>query len=257
MMRLINIYKTVILLSAAALMLLPLQIKADLTARQIIEKTKQIQEVEASWSLSVQTIKTSGGTDRSFDIEMWTKDKNDKQLMEYKNPARVKGVKFLFLDDGNNIYTYFPKTDRVRHLASHMKRQKMMGSDFSYEDMTIGNLNRDYKSFNLVGTENEQEKKCYKVEIIPSDSGPHYSKMILWVDNTSFVTRRIDYYEDGELLKRMIASDVKTIEGIPTPMNIEMKNLKDGGITSIITSEIKYSVKLDNEIFTTMNLKKR
>jgi outer membrane lipoprotein-sorting protein len=256
-MRLINIFKTVILLAAAALILFPFQVKADFTARQIIEKTKQVQEVEASWSLGIQTIKTSGGTDRSFDIEMWTKDKNEKQLMEYKSPARVKGVKFLFLDDGNNIYTYFPKTDRVRHLASHMKRQKMMGSDFSYEDMTIGNLNRDYKAFKLLGIENEQEKKCYKVEIIPSDSGPHYSKMILWVDAANFVTRRIDYYEDGELIKRMTATDIKTIENVPTPMNIMMKNLKDGGVTSIVTSEIKYSIKSDDEIFTTRNHKKR
>ncbi len=230
---------------------------AEETAKDIIKKSKAVQEVPNSWSMGEQTILTSGGSKRTFDIEMWTKDKADKQLMEYKSPARVKGVKFLFLDDSNEIYTYFPKTDRVRHLASHMKRQKMMGSDFSYEDMSFGKLDRDYKSFKKLSDEKQDGAACHVVEMIPSDKGPHYSKMVVWVDKATWVTRRIDYYEDGKLLKRMTASDIREIDKVPTAFVVKMKNLQDGGETEIVTKEINYSKKNPDSIFTVHNLKRR
>lgn len=230
---------------------------AEMTGKEIMSKTKDVQEVKASWSLSEQTITTSGGSKRTFAIESWAKDKNDKQLMIYRTPARVRGVKFLFLDEGDEIYTYFPKTDRVRHLASHMKRQKMMGSDFSYEDMSLGDLDEDYKSFKLLKTEKEAGEDCYVVEAIPSSSGPHYSKMIVWVDKKNFVTRKTDYFEDGKLLKRLLLSDIRMIDRIPTAMMIEMTNLQDGGTTTLLIKEMKYNVNPADSLFTVRNLKKR
>jgi ribosomal protein S18 len=240
------------------ILLIGIQVFADeLTAKQILIKAKEVQQVPASWSIAEQTIITSGGSKRTFLIETWTKDKNDKQLMIYKKPARVKGIKFLFLEDGDEIYTYFPKTDRVRHLASHMKRQKMMGSDFSYEDMTFGDIEEDYKLHKLLRSEEEGGVGCYVVEVIPSEYGPHYSKMIIWIQKSNFVTRKIDYYEDGDLLKRFIAERVKLIDNIPTPLDYSMKNLIDGGYTSIITNEIKYDVNPSDTLFTVRSLKRR
>jgi len=228
-----------------------------LTAKQIMKKAKEVQQVPASWSVAEETIITGGGSKRTFLIEMWTKDNSEKQLMIYKEPARVRGVKFLFLEDGDEIYTYFPKTDRVRHLASHMKRQKMMGSDFSYEDMTFGDIEEDYKSYKLLGSEEMEDVDCWVVEAIPSKSGPHYSKMIIRVQKSNFVTRRIDYYEDGDLRKRFKAERIEVIDGIPTPLDYEMKNLMDGGYTAFKTKEIKYDVSPSDVMFTTRNLKKR
>ena len=40
------------------------------------------------------------------------------------------------LNDGDDIWTYFPRTRRVRKLASHAKKQKVPGSDFSFGDFS-------------------------------------------------------------------------------------------------------------------------
>ena len=40
------------------------------------------------------------------------------------------------LNDGDDIWTYFPRTRRVRKLASHAEKQKVQGHDFSFGDFS-------------------------------------------------------------------------------------------------------------------------
>jgi len=179
----------------------------QLTPEQIIKKIDDTERVLSSEGTVKQTITTSGGKTRTLEMQSFAKDHNDKQLMIYTNPKRVKGDKILMLNDGNDIWFYTPKTDRVRHLASHAKKQKVQGSDFSYEDMSGGNIEEDY-TYTRLKDEKIDGIECYKFELIPTESGPHYSKMILWADKEIFITLRIDYYEKEELLKRLICSDL-------------------------------------------------
>ena len=203
-----------------------------------------------------QVIITFGGKKRTLEMQAYTKNKNEKQLIVYTAPMRVKGDKILMLNEGDDIWFYTPKTDRVRHLASHARRQKVQGSDFAYEDMAGGNIEDDY-TYKLLGEEKVLGTECYKIELIPTESGPHYSKLILWADKEKFLTRQIDYYEKGELLKRLQCLDVQNIDGHWTAMKLVMKNLQEGGETVIGTVEIKFDLDLDDEIFTTRNLKRR
>ncbi|MCK4957019.1 MAG: outer membrane lipoprotein-sorting protein [Candidatus Cloacimonetes bacterium] len=175
--------------------------------------------------------------------------------MIYTAPVRVKGDKILMLNDGDDIWFYTPKTDRVRHLASHAKKRKVQGSDFSYEDMSGGNLAEDYNC-KLLGTEKIADRGCYKLELSPKPSGPHYSKLILWADTERFITMRIDYYENNELLKRLTMSDVHNIDDRWVALKMVMKNLLEGGETVMEITEIEFDIEIEDNIFTTNNLKK-
>ena len=227
----------------------------ELSVDEIIKKIDKAERVESSYSIGKQIITTSSGKKRTLEMESYSKDKNDKQLMIYTAPIRVKGDKILMLNDGDDIWFYTPKTDRVRHLASHAKKKKVQGSDFSYEDMSGGDIEKDY-NYKLLGTEKIGDRKCYKLELIPKPSGPHYSKLILWADAEKFITLQIDYYEDDELLKRLTMSDIQRIDGRWTAMKMVMKNLQEGGETIMEMSEIKFNIEIDDKIFTTNNLKK-
>ncbi len=44
------------------------------------------------------------------------------------------------LNNADNIWTYFPRTKRVRKLASHAKKQKVQGGDFTFEDFSSSNI---------------------------------------------------------------------------------------------------------------------
>jgi outer membrane lipoprotein-sorting protein len=214
------------------------------------------ERVQSSHGTMRQTITTSGGARRALEMEAWTRDRNDKQLMAYTAPRRVAGDKILMLNEGDDIWFYTPRTDRVRHLASHARRQKVQGSDFAYEDMAGGSIEEDYTAA-LLGEETIADTLCYKLELVPTESGPHYSRLILWADRELYLTRRIDYYEDDTLLKCLTTSDVRHIDGHWYAMRLVMENLKEGGDTVLETLEIRFDEELPDELFTTGSLKRR
>lgn len=228
----------------------------DLTPQEIIRRIDRAERVASSEGIVKQTIMTSGGKKRTLEMKAYSRDQNDKQLMIYTGPKRVKGDKILMLNDGNDIWFYTPKTDRVRHLASHARRQKVQGSDFAYEDMAGGSIEADY-TYTLLGQEKVEDAQCYKFELIPTQTGPHYSRLILWADKEKFITRRIDYYEDGELLKRLKAFDFKLVDKHWVAMRLVMSNLQEGGETVMEIEEIKFDIQLKDDLFTTRNLKRR
>lgn len=188
-------------------------------------------------------------------METYSKDMNDKQLMIYTGPTRVKGDKILLLDDGDEIWYFTPKTDRLRHLASHARKKKVQGSDFSYDDLSAGNL-ADENNCKLLGKEKINGQNCYKLELIPKPDGTHYSKMILWADTEHFVTIQIDYYEDDELSKRLVMSEIEMIDDRWVAKKMVMANLLEGGETIMQIETIEFGKILEDSMFTTNYLKK-
>jgi outer membrane lipoprotein-sorting protein len=231
----------------------------ELTVPQILEKADEITKTKSSKGTMETIIVTTGGSKRTLVSEAWSKDGTDKQLTRYIKPARVKGESMLMLNDGDDIWYYSPRTDRVRKIASHAKKKKVMGSDFSYEDMASGSMSTKYTG-KLLGLAKEAKKKCYHLELIPTEDGPSYTKIQAWVDKENFVMMRVDYWDDkkgDKPFKRLVLSDVKEISGYLTPMHYVMKNLKEGSETVMNMLEIEYDLELKDSLFTERNLKKR
>jgi len=203
---------------------------------------------------------TSSGKKRTFLSESWSKDRGEKNLVRYLEPRRVKDQAILMLNNADDIWAFFPRTQRVRKLATHAKKQKMQGSDFSYEDMGSGDaFINDYIARRL----DDEEKEgfdCYKLELTRApDSDVSYSRMILWVIKENYVPVVIDYYEEDDpsrLLKRLVSSDIRVIGNIPTAMKFVMHNMNDNTQTEMELLEVKYNIPLDDELFSERSLKK-
>jgi len=228
----------------------------DYTVDQILDKVKQNEKIKSSVSKGSQVITTSNGKQRTLEMTSYSKDFGESQLSVYTAPARVAGDKILMLNNGDDIWFYTPKTDRVRHIASSAKKQKVQGSDFSYEDMELWDYRVDFRS-KLEGSEKINGVSCYKIELVPTESGPHYSKMIAWIDKDKFVPLQYDYFEDGEAIKRLSLENLKLIENHWLPMKYTMKSLVGSGFTTIESTEMKINVELEDNMFTTNYLKQK
>jgi outer membrane lipoprotein-sorting protein len=231
-----------------------------ITAEEIIMTMTETLNPEQSEAVMEMTIITSGGQERTFVYKSYSKNKGEKSLMKYLEPGRVKNQTVLMLNNADDIWTYFPRTKRVRKLATHAKRQKVQGSDFSYEDLGSSNgFIDDYNSV-LLGEEEKNGELCYKLELIKkenSDAG--YSRLVVWVIKENYIPVAIDYYheKDRELLeKELVLSDVKVVDGIPTPMKMVMYNKLDNTKTSMGFRELTYDVNLPDNLFTEMGMKK-
>lgn len=231
----------------------------DLTGPEIIRKVNDLMNPESSYARAKMTIITSSGQERTFVYDSWSKDHGEKNLIRYIEPRRLKGQATLMTNHADDIWMYFTRTRRVRKMATHAKRQKMEGSDFSYEDMGAGNsFIEDFDSRRLDDTKIEGQS-CYQVEMIrKNDADISYSRIIMFVRQDNFVPVLIQYYDEDNpdrLLKELVQTDIREIQGIPTAMKMEMINESDQTSTKMEFLEIKYNLELDNDRFTERGLK--
>jgi len=252
--------KNIILLSLMILLLSPTLFSQELTGENIIEKVNALINVTSSYSKSKMTITTSSGQLRTFISDSWSKDNGEKNLVRYLEPTRIKGQAILMLNNADDIWMFNPRTQRVRKMATHYKKQKMQGSDFSYEDMGGGDMFiKDY-SAKRVADEKKEEFDCYKLELTPNEGiNSSYSKLVLWVNKENFVPIVIDYYDENapdRVLKTLIQSDIKVIDGLHTAMKFVMINRNDNTQTEMELLEIKFNIDLDDSMFTERELKK-
>ena len=164
------------------------------------------------------------------------------------------------LNNANDIWVYFFRTQRVRKLATHAKKQKMQGSDFSYEDMGGGNTFIDDFTSKRLKYEKKEGHDCYQVELLrKAETDISYNKLIIWVNKENFVPVVIDYYDENtpdRVLKTLIQSDFKVIDGLPTAMKIVMINKNDNTQTEMEMLEVQFNIELDDRMFTERELKK-
>jgi len=240
---------------------LPLSSAAEeLTGEEIARKVNDVMNQPTVRATMKMTIVTSSGKERTFEYESYSKDKGEKNLIRYVAPARVRGQALLMLNNANDIWAYFPRTKRVRKLATHAKKQKMEGSDFSYEDMGASEAFITDFTAKRLKDEKKMGHDCYKLELIrKKGSDSSYSRLVMWVDKGNFVPIVIDYYDENDpnlLLKTLIMSDIKVVDGVPTPMKMVMRNVIDNTRTVMEITSVEYNVKLDDEMFTERGLRK-
>jgi outer membrane lipoprotein-sorting protein len=255
-----KIMKKTTALISMILLLGPAIFSQELTGKDIIKKVNDLFNTQTSYAKSKMTIITTSGEKRNFIQESWSKDRGEKNLVRYLEPRRVKDQAVLMLNHADDIWMFFPRTQRVRKLATHAKKQKVQGSDFSYEDMGSGDaFINDFVSKRLED-EQKEGKDCYKLELTrDKDSDSSYSRLIMWVMKENFLPIVIDYYDENDptyLQKTMVASDFRLIDDIPTAMKLVMFNKNDNTSTEMELLEAKYNLTLTDDLFTERSLKK-
>ncbi|MEA2006361.1 MAG: outer membrane lipoprotein-sorting protein [Acidobacteriota bacterium] len=232
----------------------------ELTAEEIIQKVNELFNPQTSYAKARMTIITTSGQKRTFIYESWSKNKGEKNLVRYLEPSRVKGQAVLMLNHADDIWMFFPRTQRVRKLATHAKKQKMQGSDFSYEDM--GSDEAFIEDFipKRLKDERKEGYDCYNLELTrKKESDISYSRLIMCVIKENFIPVVIDYYDEHDparLMKKLVQSNIRIIDDIPTAMNMLMYNKIDNTQTEMELLEVKYNVTLDDDMFTERGLKK-
>ncbi len=243
-----------------ALLLASVAFSQEMTADDIIQKVNDQFNTETNYAKSKMTIVTTSGQKRTFIQESWSKDRGEKNLMRYLEPRRVKDQAVLMLNHADDIWMFFPRTQRVRKLATHAKKQKMQGSDFSYEDMGSGDAFIEDFTSKKLDDEQKEKQDCYKLELTRKpESSSSYSRLVMWIIKENFLPVVIEYYDDKDptyLLKTMVSSDFQVIDGIPTSMKVVMFNKNDNTQTEMELLEVKYNITLSDAMFTERSLKK-
>ena len=223
---------------------------------EILDKMEENENANTARMEMTQIVTKASGQENISKLISYSIDKGDKGLMVYNSPARIKGMKILMLNDGDDIWFYSPRTARIRKIASGQKSQSVNNSDFSYEDLSAEDRREDYNC-KLVGTEEKNKTQCYKIEMIPKDKDGSYSKIVAWVDKEKFVMLEAHMFdEDGELWKKLFIHDIEKVGKYWSMKSIEMKNEMKGSKTVMKMDKIEYDIKLDANMFSERYLRK-
>jgi outer membrane lipoprotein-sorting protein len=173
----------------------------------------------------------------------------DEGSVEYLEPARDKGTKMY--RKAEELWMWLPAVEKVQKISGHMLRDRMMGSDMSYEDMMQAQKWHDLYTGTLVGEEACGTGKCWKIDMKANSTDVSYPRRVILVDQASFVPVKQELYAlSGMLLKTWAMSDVQTVGGRQFPMTMTIEDkVQTGSSTKMHFDTITFSVKVPEEVF--------
>ncbi len=186
------------------------------------------------------------------------KSKDQKYFLYFREPPDVRGMTFMvwkYPMKESDRWIYVPAIDLVRRIAASDARSSFVGSDFTYEDVSGGNIAAD--THTLIREEKVGDRDCYLVESVPKQP-IDYVKRISWIDKTTFLPLKEEYYDVQNQLARVFTADkiedIVATEGrerksYPTVTKRTMKNLKTGHRTEVSYTSVSYNVGLQDNIF--------
>jgi outer membrane lipoprotein-sorting protein len=223
---------------------------AELTGEQIMAKVDELMPNTGTFTMDL-TLVRPGKDNRTSRIKVFVKG-SDKILVRYLAPAEEKGQGYLRL--GEDEWLYLPNANKSMRVSG---RQSMQGSDLSNDDILKLKLSLDYDS-KIVGEENGAGQNLYILELVAKRPTVAYGKLIFWVDKTSLLPTKTEYYAiSGKLMKTMTYSQNKELGGRVRPTVMEITSeLRKGYRTVMSFTEADYKSDLPDQLFTKLNLEK-
>jgi len=236
-----------------------------LTADQIIEKSTSNRTVKNSIQTMTMKIYDSRGNARVRTITSKIKENEDglaRSYVRFDEPADVEGVQFLTVQNAgveDDQWLYMPAAGMLNRISGSSRRGSFMGSDFSFEDLSIGG-NPDDGTHKLLGETTIEvggtRYAVYKVETIPkAELKSGYQRFVSYISKDDFMPRQIEFYDakKGALIKRMSLLNVKRDGELLVPLKTTMENIKRGTRTEVLVEDYRVNVpaeELPDSMFT-------
>lgn len=243
--------------------------QATADGRTIMDKVAQARRVAGSEAVVEMSIINKKGQARTRKLTMATKlfegGKTEKRIYRFLSPADVEGTGVLvfdYEDKADDVWVYLPALRKTRRIVSSQRSKSFMGSEFSYGDLNIPELD-DY-TYSVAGQESEGGESCWVIEAKPKDAkvakDEGYSRKRYWVSKSSYAVRKGSYYDlDGDLLKELRTKDIKLLDSKNKryrAMHMEMTNKQNGRRSVFKSEKVTFAPETKDDYFTTRYLER-
>ena len=185
----------------------------------------------------------------------------DKILVRFLAPRDVENTGLLTWEgkDGNDDqWLYLPAVKKPKRIAASGKKNRFLGTDFSYEDLRAENV--AVNTYALVGSEAVDGVNCFVIDATPaterqaSDSG--YGRRRIWVRKDTLVTVKREYYDKKAKLEKVETH--RKLVNVAGPVwradEIEMHDVVNGTRTVITVETRAVNRGLKDDFFTETEL---
>lgn len=226
----------------------------------IIEKANEVAYYKGSdgKALVEMDIKDKNGKTRTRSFVVLRKNKADSKdqffYVYFKEPADVRKMVFMVhkhLDKTDDRWLFLPAMDLVKRIAASDNRTSFVGSDYLYEDVSGRNPKDD--KHELI----ETNDKYFVIKNTPKETeGVEFTYYNVWIDKTSFLPMKAEYYKGEKLYRTVEALETKTIQTFTTTTKSVVKNLETGSETTLSFSNIVYDNGFKDDLFTERYLRR-
>ncbi len=226
------------------------------TAQEIIDRVRDREDNQTMQS-RVQMILTSKDgvrTERLLDQFSVRTGTVTKSVMVFQRPANVANTRFLVLSEEgteDNRWIFLPNLARVRRIAGSEGGSSFVGTDFTYDDLSIREASRD--NHRLLREDTVDGQKVFVIESSPKTPGDsQYSKVVSYILPDKWLPIKLEMYDrQGRLLKVMTAGQIENVQGIWSYRKAKMENVQAGTSTEINLQIIEYGKRIPDGVFTT------
>lgn len=225
------------------------------SAFDIVQKSDQAMRGKSSYSEATMKIVRPDWS-RSMTMKSWTKG-TELSLVLVTAPAKDKGS--TSLKRHREMWNWVPSIERVIKIAPSMLSQSWMGSDFTNDDLiNQSSIVVDYQH-QLLPSETFDGDKVWVIDALAKPDAPPvvWSKVRLWISQTSFLQRKVEFYDEfDELVNVLTTYDVQTLGGRDVAARMEMQPIdKPGNKTVLITHEAQFDFDIDDDFFSQQQMK--
>tara|TARA_Y100001978_G_scaffold130100_1_gene116264 strand:- start:8803 stop:9525 length:723 start_codon:yes stop_codon:yes gene_type:complete len=190
--------------------------------------------------------------DRLFKYEYFVDNIEGVKLIKYIFPQKVKNNSFLIKNNGKDIWGYFNKSQTTRKLGSHVMKQGIQNSDFTFEDL---GKNNNWLTNYKIDLKKEKNDFIIHLHIIDKKKSD-YDKIIIYANVETLYPSKIIYIKDNINEKTLFLDDILQKNNFLYAQTMIMKNILTKTETKMIIDEIEFDVFFDNDIFNENRLQK-
>jgi len=224
-------------------------------ARDILETIDDLWRSTSS-AARLRMVVTTAQYTRTLVMEGWTKGK-EKSLIRIISPLKEKGT--VSLKDGNTMYTYLPKTDRVIRLTSGMMMGSWMGSHFTNDDLVKDSRLADDYEPALTFEGPRGGEKVIEFELLPKPDAPVvWGRIDMVVRTADLLPLSARYYDEDMVLARTLDfMDIREMGGRMLPARLRMVPAdKPAEFTELTYLDIEFDIDVPDSLFSLMQLRR-
>lgn len=195
--------------------------------------------------------------EREFTIlrkNMDTEDRAQRFYVHFRLPADVRDMVFMVwkhVGSDDDRWLYLPSLDVTRRIAASDERTSFVGSHFFYEDVSGRSPEEDVQE--LV----EVTDTYYVLKNTPRrPDRVEFDSFTMWIHKDTFLPVRISYEQGGEVYREYEVLQVEEVQGFMTVTQSRMKDLRNGGETTLSYASVEYNTELPEDIFTERYLRR-
>ena len=192
--------------------------------------------------------------ERSMSMRAWTKG-DEQSLVRVTEPKKDRGNGTL--TDGDSMWTFSPKINRVIKIPSSMMGQSWMGSDFSNKDVAKADDIIDQYDHSILKVREEEGLTVYEIESIPhEEAAVVWGREVLHIRDDWVVLEHRFYDQDGELVKSLRSLEIGEMGGRTVALRQRMGKVEaPDEWTEIRVGAVEYDIEIADSMFTLSNLR--